>query len=442
MKKLIPFAVAASLAIATLPASAFAIESNDPELQSYLNEIGMTQEELEEYLDYDGYTLEDFQDVDELRSELGDVLTEENLQQLLEDYGLTKEELKQLLIDNGELEPNEEITEAFKFYNDLEEYVEFERLYLTPITEETLADFLQERDMTKEELIALLNSHHESLEDYSSIGELADVVDYYQNLTPLTEETLNELLDELGLTPQQLEKLLAENNDSLNNYTTVEELAEAIVDYMLPDLEELGLTDAELEKLYNHFESLNMEDPQFVSKMEELSKRMEAISLYDFESAKELSPAQIAEIADVMNDMLDAFQLDVKFYLTKNGEKKPLSLSTLLVMESTNGYDLFIEIYNKQGELLADFILTADMFNSDLFEDVGEDLEKTGKVAEIEKKIEKIGKKVKTKPVKRTVKGAKLPKTASPYVSNMLMGVGFIAIGAFLFRIRKILGAK
>jgi processed acidic surface protein len=442
MKKLIPFAVAASLAIATLPASAFAIESNDPELQSYLNEIGMTQEELEEYLDYDGYTLEDFQDVDELRSELGDVLTEENLQQLLEDYGLTKEELKRLLIDNGELEPNEEITEVFKFYNDLEEYVEFERLYLTPITEETLADFLQERDMTKEELIALLNSHHESLEDYSSIGELADVVDYYQNLTPLTEETLNELLDELGLTRQQLEKLLAENNDSLNNYTTVEELAEAIVDYMLPDLEELGLTDAELEKLYNHFESLNMEDPQFVSKMEELSERMEAISLYDFESAKELSPAQIAEIADVMNDMLDAFQLDVKFYLTKNGEKKPLSLSTLLTMESTNGYDLFVEIYNKQGELLADFILTADMFNSDLFEDVGEDLEKTGKVAEIEKKIEKIEEKVKAKPVKRTVKGAKLPKTASPYVSNMLMGVGFIAIGAFLFRIRKILGAK
>ncbi|MED4969311.1 processed acidic surface protein [Parageobacillus toebii] len=442
MKKLIPFAVAASLAIATLPASAFAIESNDPELQSYLNEIGMTQEELKEYLDYDGYTLEDFQDVDELRSELGDVLTEENLQQLLEDYGLTKEELKQLLIDNGELEPNEEITEVFKFYNDLEEYVEFERLYLTPINEETLADFLQEHDMTKEQLLALLNIHHESLEDYSSIGELADVVDYYQNLTPLTEETLNELLDELGLTRQQLEKLLAENNDSLDNYTTVEELAEAIVDYMLPDLDELGLTDAELEKLYNHFESLNMEDPQFVSKMEEFSKRMEAISSYDFESVKELSPAQIAEIADVMNDMLDAFQLDVKFYLTKNGEKKPLSLSTLLTMESTNGYDLFIEIYNKQGELLADFILTADMFNSDLFDGVGEDLEKTGKVVEIEKKIEKIEEKVKQKPVKRTVKGAKLPKTASPYVSNMLMGVGFIAIGAFLFRIRKILGAK
>jgi processed acidic surface protein len=441
MKKLIPFTIAASLAIATLPASAFAISSNDPELQSYLNEIGMTQEELEEYLSYDGYTLEDFQDVDDLRSELGEVLTEENLERLLEDYALTKEELKQLLIDNGELERNEEITEAFKFYNDLEEYLDFlldlEQSYSTPITEETLADFLQQRNMTKEQLLALLHRHHESLEDYSSIGELADVIDYYQSLTPLTEETLNELLDTLGLTWKQLEELLAANNDSLDNYTTVEELAEAIVDYMLPDLEELGLTDAELEKLYNHFQSLNMEDPQFISRMEEIAERLEAISMYDFEGVKELSPAQIAEIADVMNDLLDTFQLDVKFYLTKNGEKKPLSLSTLLTMESTNGYDLFIEIYNKQGELLADFLLTADMFNADLFKDISEDLETTGKIAVMEKKIEK-----KVKPVKRTVKGAKLPKTASPYATNMLMGVVFIAAGAFLFRIRKILGAK
>ncbi|BDG45092.1 processed acidic surface protein [Saccharococcus caldoxylosilyticus] len=439
MKKLIIFTIAASLAIATLPASAFAISPNDPELQTYLNEIGMTQEELEEYLSYDGYTLEDFKDVNDLRNELGDVLTEENLEQLLEDYGLTKEELKQLLIDNGELEPNEEITEAFKFYNDLEEFLLFEQSYSTPITEETLADFLQQRNMTKEQLLALLSSHHESLKDYSSIGELADAIDYYQSLTPLTEETLNELLDTLGLTRQQLEELLAANHDSLHNYTTVEELSEAIVDYMLPDLEELGLTNAELEKLYHHFQSLNMEDPQFASQMEELGRRLEAISSYDFEGVTELSPAQIAEIADVIHDMLDIFQLDVKFYLTKNGEKKPLSLATLLTMESTNGYNLLIEIYNKQGELLADFILTADMFNSDLFENVGKDLEKAGKVAKIEKKIEK---KVKLKPIKRTVKGAKLPKTASPYVSNVLMGVVFIALGAFLFRVRKGLGAK
>lgn len=439
MKKLIPFTIAASLAIAALPASAFAIDSNDPKLETYLNEIGMTSEELEEYLDSDGYTLDDFQSVDELRNKLGEVLTEENLQRLLQEYGLTKEQLTQLLIDNGELEPNEKITDVFKFYNDLKKYLDFQQSYSTPITEETLANFLQKRNMTKNQLLALLRSHHESLEDYSSIGDLADAIDYYQSLTPLTEKTLNEFLDTAGLTRHQLERLLAANNDSLNNYTTVEELSEAVVGYMLPDFEELGLTDDELEKLYNHFQSINMEDPQFASKMEEFGKRMEAISSYDFTGAKELSPAQIAEIADVTHDILDIFQLDVKFYLTKNGEKKPLSLSTLLTMDSTNGYDLFIEIYNKQGELLADLTLTADMFNSDLFKDVGQDLEKSGKIAKIEKKIEP---KIKQKPIKRTVKGAKLPKTASPYAANMLLGVAFIAIGAVLLRFRKGAEAK
>jgi processed acidic surface protein len=435
MKKIIPLTLAASIAFGTVPASVLAFNTNDPAFQNYLNEIGMSQEELEEYLSYDGYTLEDFQDVEDLRSELGEPLREENLKILLADYDLTEEELKELLIENGELEPNQEITDVFKFYNDLEEYIDFlmEEAYSTPITEETLTAYLQEQNMTKEQLIALLEKHGESLEDFTYIEELADTVEYYQNLTPLTEENLNEFLKTIGLTRQQLEALLEENDDSLDNYTTVEELADAVMFYMIPDFSELGLTDEELEKLSSHFESLNVEDPQFASKMEEIGKRLDAISLYDFEGIKELSAEQIAEMTDVMQDMLDLFQLDVKFYLTKNGEKKPLNLASLMTMETTNGYDLFIEIYNKQSELLADLVLTADMFDSDFFKEIGGDLQKTSKVAKLEKT---------KKPTKRTVKGAKLPKTASSYMQNMLIGVVLAAAGAFLFRARKAFGEK
>jgi processed acidic surface protein len=435
MKKIIPLTLAASIAFGTVPISALAFNTNDPAFQDYLKEIGMSQEELEEYLSYDGYILEDFQDVEDLRSELGEPLREENLKILLADYDLTEEELKELLIENGELEPNQEITDVFKFYNDLEEYIDFlmEEAYSTPITEETLTAYLQEQNMTKEQLIALLEKHGESLEDFTYIEELADTVEYYQNLTPLTEENLNEFLKTIGLTRQQLEALLEENDDSLDNYTTVEELADAVMFYMIPDFSELGLTDEELEKLSSHFESLNVEDPQFASKMEEIGKRLDAISLYDFEGIKELSAEQIAEMTDVMQDMLDLFQLDVKFYLTKNGEKKPLNLASLMTMETTNGYDLFIEIYNKQSELLADLVLTADMFDSDFFKEIGGDLQKTSKVAKLEKT---------KKPTKRTVKGAKLPKTASSYMQNMLIGVVLAAAGAFLFRARKAFGEK
>ncbi|QIZ68004.1 processed acidic surface protein [Geobacillus subterraneus] len=433
MKKVLPFALAASVAAASWPASAFAIERNDPALAQYLDEVNLTVEELENYLDYEGYTLDDFDGVDELRSELGEPLTEENLAQLLAKYGLTEEQLRQMLIDNGEIEADDAITDAFIFSDDLKEYIEFFKDYSIPITDETLADFLNERGMTKEELMALLSRHGESVNDYGSIGELSDMVDYYESLTPLTDETLNEFLQEIGMTKPQLEKLLARNDDSLDHYTTIEELSEAVVDYLLPDLDELGLTEAELEKLYSHFESLNMEDPQFAEKMEGIGRRLEAIGAYDFASITELSPAQIAEIADVWNDLLAAFQLEAKFYLTKDGEKKPLSLSALLAMESANGYDLLVEIYSTEGGLLADVVMNEEMFASDIFDEIGEDLQDAGQAA----KIEKVVKPAPPKPLKRTEAGAKLPKTASPYATHMLFGLALIAAGAFLARFRR-----
>ncbi|KJE26761.1 hypothetical protein LG52_1612 [Geobacillus kaustophilus] len=69
MKNIVPFALAA--AIATVwPASALAVERNDPALEQYLNEAGITVEELENYLNYEGYSLDEVDIIDELRREL------------------------------------------------------------------------------------------------------------------------------------------------------------------------------------------------------------------------------------------------------------------------------------------------------------------------------------------------------------------------------------
>lgn len=112
MKNIVPFALAAS--ITTIwPASAFAIERNDPALEQYLNEAGITVEELENYLDYEGYSLDEFDSVDEMRREFGEPLTEENLAQLLAKHGLTEQQLRQMLIDNGEMEESQAITDVF-----------------------------------------------------------------------------------------------------------------------------------------------------------------------------------------------------------------------------------------------------------------------------------------------------------------------------------------
>ena len=170
--------------------------------------------------------------------------------------------------------------------------------------------------------------------------------------------------------------------------------------YLSDIFTEFGLTDAEFEKLFAHFETLDFEDPAFQEKMLELGDRM--MTFADFDTAEELSADQIAEILNMYSDMLDLFQMETKYYLVKDGEKQAVSMDTMMTMDTTNGYDLLIEIYNKQGELLSDMLLTADMFGSALIQATGKDMVQTEEILTATPKAVKI-------PVK-TVKGGKLQR--------------------------------
>lgn len=152
----------------------------------------------------------------------------------------------------------------------------------------------------------------------------------------------------------------------------------------------------------------------------------------NFETAEELTAEQIAEIFEIFNDMLDLFQVETKYYLAKDGEKKVISFNDLITMNTTNGYDLLIEIYNKQGEFLADVLLTADMFGSEIIQETGKDIKEAEKIVTENNQASEAPKAEKS-PVK-TVKGAKLPTTASDYAVNTLAGLAFVAAGVFLFR--------
>jgi processed acidic surface protein len=375
MKKWMSIIAIITLILGSFPKIGLAAPT-EAELGDYLSEIGWTKEELIEYLDFDGLTIEDFETIDELREYLGPPITEQNLNELLAKYDLTLEELENLLKENGELDEGEQIQDVFFFINDLDETVSF----------------------------------------------------YLDNpLTPISDENLQELLDKYGLTKKELEDLLHKNGDSLDNYQYIEDLDMA-VDYYLNyaelingELAKLGITTEEIDRLINYLSTLDYENPAFEEKMMELAERMEAFG--DFESAEDLTPEQIAELIDIMNDLLDLFQLKVKYYLVKGNERKEVSLDALLAMDSPNGYDLLIEIYDLQGNLLMDMILTAEMFGSELIKETGKDI----------KHVEKV---VKTLPEinSKTVKGAKLPKTASPYPDNMLLGSIIVLIGVILFR--------
>jgi processed acidic surface protein len=296
------------------------------------------------------------------------------------------------------------------------------------IQERDLQDYLTELNWSKEELVEHLFPI--PLEEFESIEELRDFFG-----PVLTDENLAQLLEEFELTLDELIELLAEYGESLDDYYFYNDLEYAVFFYLNGDdeffkdiafgiFEEIGLTDEEFEALIAHLEKLDFENEEFEAKLLFLLERLEAFEEFeDLDSPLELEAEQLAELAAIFKELLKLFELEAKFFFVKGDEKISVSFLDLLKMTSTNGYDLLIEFYNLEGEFLADILLTAELFGIDLITDTGSDLKEV-----VEKKKEK-------KTVK-TEKGAKLPKTASNYLQNSLLGL--ITAFAGIFFIRKI----
>jgi processed acidic surface protein len=383
MKHLVTLLLALSLSFGILPVSAFAIEQNDQEFEAYLKEIGWEKQDFIDFIESKEWYLEDFESVDEL----GMPLTEDGVQSVLKDFDLSREELNDLLVEWGDIEEGQDVLDSpyFLFNEDLETSVDF---YLngwegTPIDDENLQQLLEEYNLESvEALEELLKENDDSLESYEYIEDLQWAVDFYINGDEYMEDEFADLFTEIGL------------------------------------------TDEEMEKLFVHLETLNWEDPAFLDSMMLLGERMMAFE--EFETADELSAEQIAEMLAIFTEMKQLLQIETKYYLVVEGEKQPVSLDTLMTMDSTNGNDLVMEIYNTNGELLLDLVLTADMFGSELIQETGKDIQEAEKIVTEAPMA--------AKPPVKTIKGGELPKTATNHVGNTLAGLAIAAVGILFFR--------
>ena len=388
MKRLAVFLLVLGFTFSTMPFTALAIEPDDAQFNQFLTEINWEKQAYLDYLASKDWSLEEFETADDL----GTPLTEEGLQALASKLDLTRADLNEILIEYGELEDGEDVLDGtyLIFIEDVEYSIEF---YL----------------------------------------------DFYTG-TLIDATNLQELMERFGFTSEkELEEFLKEYSDSLSNYDYIEDLESSLLFYTEVDeyeydidglFTELGLTEEEIERLIAHLETLDYEDPAFEQKLTQLSNRMMAIG--DFETADELTAEQIAEIMDIYSDMIDLLELKTTYYFVKDGQKTAVSLATLMTLESTNGADLLIEVYNLKDGFLADILLTAEMFGSDLIVDTGEGL---GTVETIITAPPVVQKPVTTVPPStQTIKGGKLPATASDFAVNSLLGLVLVVAGIGLFR--------
>ncbi|MBT2571225.1 processed acidic surface protein [Planococcus sp. ISL-110] len=391
MKRLTVFLLVLGFAFSMMPLSAFAIKSDDAKFDQFLTEINWEKPDYLDYLESKNWSLDDFDSV----TELGTPLTEKGVQTLTGNLGLSRTEINQLLYEYGDLEYGQDVLDGVYliFMEDVEYYIEF------------------------------------YLEDYAA--------------TPIDATNLQELMEAYGFASEkELEAFLQGYDDSLSNYEYIEDLESTVLFYQdmgeyVIDIDglftELGMTEEEVERLVAHLETLNYENPAFEQQLTQLSDRMMAIG--DFETADELTAEQIAEMMAIYNELIDLFEVKTAYYFVKDGQKTAVSLATLMTLESTEGADLLIEIYNLKDVFLADILLTAEMFGSDLIVDTGKDLDTVEKVISAPTVIQKPVVTAPTAPAtSQTVTGGKLPATASDFVANTVFGLALLLASFALFR--------
>jgi processed acidic surface protein len=326
-------------------------------------------------------------------------------------------------------------------------------------------------EVTKDDVEYSLSLYDESLENYDTIADLEEFLG-----EPIAADLHNvqDVYADFDLDKTSLNALLKENGQSLDDYVYLDDLYEDVGFYLegddwyeddesydeedtsyddelseedLTDLlsfmqSQFGLTSEELDRIQAHFTSLEDElsNEATLNRLDQLGERLAAFE--DFDTATELSADQIAELMSIYKELLSIFHLDAKFSLVQGGSEKSLSLTDLINLEELKNASLKISLYTTDGKFLADMVITGDMFNSDIITDTGKEVEKSAEAAvkpaetqkpAVEKKQEPV-KKQTNSAVQKTVKGAKLPETASDYVTNTLIGLVLVAAGFVLFR--------
>jgi len=288
--------------------------------------------------------------------------------------------------------------------------------------QEDIDQILTELGWSQQELIDYLEYYELSLDDFETAEDLRFMLG-----TPITDENLAELLASYEMTRQEMDVVLAEFGETLDDYYFIEDLDVALSFYLdhdgeMAEIEEflalIGLTDEEVDSLFNHFMALD--EQQLEQEMEGIITRLDPFLM--MEDMTVLTDAQQDELVSILQDMMKVLQLDARFYLDdNNGVRTEVTFKELMNMEELYGNTLTIELYNTNGDMLLDMSLSEDMLSSEFFIESGIELAEVGDMAgELTNLLHN-----------------RLPDTASSLWMNMLLGLLAIGVGITGFFLTK-----
>ncbi len=297
-------------------------------------------------------------------------------------------------------------------------YMLFVQSVAASITKEDLDQFIEEVGLTNEELSNYLSFYNLSLTDFETMEELDNFLG-----TPINDENLYHLLASHDLSEEELHALLSGFGEHIDNYLFIEDL-EVDVSFYLKHAEilheaerllsDIGLNEQEADRFFQHLMSLDKSTLE-----EDLSKISMSLEQYfSYDGATQITSSQKEEIMALFEEMLMALKLNSTYYLADGESRQATTLTELVEMNSLDGSELVVELTNEDNQLIMDMQLTEEALTADDLLGRGEQFISIASLAN---------------ELSVAMVGESLPNTASPYSRNIIISICIILFGWWLY---------
>lgn len=228
--------------------------------------------------------------------------------------------------------------------------------------------------------------------------EFQDYIDYYE--IPLDEYTMADLKELLGppinaknfqdlltkysLTEKELNDLMDHFGDSVNEYKFINDLDSTVEFYIAANkgmadvekaLSDVGITEAETERLFTYLGEVEEKNKDQLDQMATNDTLWE--NLMNVEDPSQLGDEDLDNLVRLLEQTMALYEVKVNF----KADGQPVSLKDLLKMEEPPGH-LYGSVYSTAGELLIDFNIPKEFFESMEALGDGEDMIHLGEISD------------------------------------------------------------
>ncbi|SMQ81546.1 processed acidic surface protein [Bacillus sp. OV166] len=245
--------------------------------------------------------------------------------------------------------------------------------------ENELNQYLAGIGWTKQDLLDYLDYYEIPLDDFSTVEELKEILG-----TPINSTNFQEMLTKYGLTEKEFNDLMDHFGDSKNEYKFSEDLDAAVEFYVNYDdfmaeaekgLAEFGITEEESERFFNYLAEVEEKNKDQLDQIATNDTLWEKLA--NVEDPSQLSDQDLDEMVQILEEIISLYE--VKVNLKADGQA--VTLKDLLKMQEPPG-NLSASVYSNSGELLIDFNIPKEYFESLEGLEEGEDMLHLGEISD------------------------------------------------------------